>query len=298
LKTFKDAVRTRDFALTAEIYLRPESDADAIRRQADVVREHVDAILVTDNQFGQLHLSPLVAAGTLLNHGVDAVVQMTSRNRNRIALLSDLLGAGVLGVTSLLLVRGERPPSGMVPKPKAVFDVNAVEFIRIASTVKADPRLQYCPDFLVGSVMTPQLPRPNWKAKRLEEKIDAGAQFVQTHICMNMKVMDGLMKRLVDDGVVRRASFIGAVAVLESGDDARWLQDNRPNVMIPDRLIARLDAAADPREEGIRIAVETLQAMAQIPGIAGANIMASRDLSTIPQVIDRAGLVPRDTGNG
>ena len=290
MKTFKDAVRTRDFAVTAEVFLRPESDAESIRQQAGVLRDHVDAIMVTDNQFGQLHMSTLVAASILLDSGVDAVVQMSSRNRNRIALLSDLLGAGVLGVTSLLLVLGERAPVGFDPKPKAVLDVNAVEFMRIASTVKSDPRLRYCPDFFVGGVITPQVPRANWKAKRLEEKIDAGAQFIQTHICMDTDLLRGFMKHLIDEGLVQRASFIGAVAVLESADDARWLTKNRPNVMLPEALIARLEDANDPREEGLKICVETLQAMAQIPGIAGASIMASRDLTTIPEVVSRAGL--------
>ena len=283
-------MHTREFAVTAEIFLRPESDAESIRHQAEVLRDHVDAILLTDNQFAQLHMSTLVAASILMASGVDAIVQMASRNRNRIALLSDLLGAGALGVTSLLLVRGERAPEGFDPKPKPVLDVNAVELMRIASTVKSDPRLRYCPDFFVGGVITPQVPRANWKAKRLVEKIDAGAQFIQTHICMNTDLLQSFMKHLVTEGVVQRTSVIGAIAVLESADDARWLKDNRPNVIIPEALIERLECAGDPREEGLRICTETLQAMAGIPGIAGASIMAARDLTTIPEVISRAGL--------
>lgn len=290
MKTFKDAVRTRDFAVSAEIFLRPESDAESIRQQAGVLRDHVDAIVVTDNQFGQLHMSTLVAASILLDSGVDAVVQMSSRNRNRIALLSDLLGAGALGVTSLLLIRGAKVPAGFDPKPKAVLDVNAMEFLRIAATVKSDPKLRYCPDFFVGGVIAPHVPRENWKAGRLEEKIDAGAQFIQTHICMDTDLLRGFMKHLVDEGLVKRTSFIGSVAVLESADDARWLKKNRPNVIVPDALIERLDVADDPREEGVQICVETLRAMAEIPGIAGASIMASRNLTTIPEVISRSGL--------
>ena len=290
MKTFKNAVRTRDFAVTAEIFLRPESVAGSIRQQADVLRDHVDAILLTDNQFGQLHMSTLVAAGILLDSGIDAVVQMTSRNRNRIALVSDLLGAGALGVTSLLLVRGERASDGFDPKPRAVLDVNAVELMRIAATVKSDPKLEHCPDFFVGGVITPQQPKANWKAARLEEKIEAGAQFIQTHICMHTDLLRDFMKYLVQQGLLQRTSVIGAVAVLGSADDARWLKANRPNVMIPDALVARLDNADDPREEGMQICVETLQAMADIPGIAGASIMASRDLTTIPEIIRRAGL--------
>jgi len=290
LKTFKEAVRTRDFAVTAEIFLRPESDAESILHQADVLRDHVDAILLTDNQFGQLHMSTLVAASILLGSGIDPVVQMTSRNRNRIALLSDLLGAGALGVTSLLLARGERASDGFDPKPKPVLDVNAVELMRIASTVKSDPQLRSCPDFFVGGVITPQLPKANWKAVRLVEKVEAGAQFIQTHICMDTDLLRSFMKYLVQEGLLQRTSLIGAIAVLGSAEDARWLRTNRPNVMVPDALVERLENADDPREVGMQICVETLQAMMEIPGIAGASIMASRDLTTIPEIIGRAGL--------
>ena len=290
LKTFKDAVHTRDFAVTAEIFLRPESDAESIRHQVDVLRDHVDAILLTDSQFGQVHMSTLVAASILMACGVDAIVQLSSRNRNRIALLSDLLGAGALGITSLLLVRGERAPEGFDPKPKPILDVNAAELIRIASMLKSDSRLRHCPDFFVGGVITPQVPRKNWKAKILEEKIYAGAQFIQTHICMNMDLLGKFMKHLVSEGLVQRTSVIGAIAVMESADDARWLKKNRPNVMIPNALIERLENAADPRDEGLTICAETLQQMMEMPGLAGASIMATRDLTTIPEAISRAGL--------
>jgi methylenetetrahydrofolate reductase (NADPH) len=297
LKTFQNALRTRDFTVTAEIFLQPESNSDSIGFQADLLRDHVDAILLTDNQFGQLHMSTLVAASMLMACDVDPIVQMTSRNRNRIALLSDLLGAGALGVTSLLLVRGERAPEGFDPKPRAVLDVNAIEFMRIASTVKSDPKLKHCPDFLVGGVVTPQMPRKDWQAKRLQQKIDAGAQFILTHICMNANLMRHFMKHLVGLGLMQKTSVICTLAVLESAEDARWLQKTRPNVMIPDALIERLDAAADPREEGLQICVESIRELMDIPGIAGTHLMASRDLAIIPEVVSRAGLTPQATGS-
>ena len=290
MKTFKDAIHTRDFAITAEIYLRPETDADSLCQQAELLRHAVDAILLTDNQFGQLHMSTIAAASILLDAEVDPIVQLTSRNRNRIALISDLLGAGALGVTSLLLVTGERAPPEFKPRPKPVLDVSATGLISTAARLRSDERLGYCPDFLVGGVVTPIRPKPTWKAKKLTEKIDAGAQFVQTHICMDMKVLNAYMNHLVTRKFIHRISVIGAVAVLESPEDAQWLMDNRPYVKIPNLLIDRLKAADDPKAEGMRICAETLRAMAGIPGIAGANIMAARDLKTIPEVIRMAGL--------
>jgi methylenetetrahydrofolate reductase (NADPH) len=290
LKTFKDAVRNSDFAVSAEIYLRPETDSDSLRIQTDILKESVDGILLTDNQFGQLHLSTIAAASILLNNGIDPIVQLTSRNRNRIALISDLLGAGALGVTSLLLVAGERAPENLKPRPKPVLDLSAIDLILTASTLKIDEKLTVNPDFLVGGVVTPVLPKHQWKAKQLREKIDAGAQFVQTHICMDVELLTHYLKHLVENKLIQRTSVIGAVAVLGDAGDAVWLRDNRPNVMLPDSVVERLENAVDPRAEGIRICAETVRAMRDIPGLGGVNIMAARDLTAIPEVIREAGL--------
>lgn len=290
MKTFREAVRNNDFAISAEIYLRPETDSDSLRIQTDILKDSVDGVLLTDNQFGQLHLSTIAAASILLNNGVDPIVQLTSRNRNRIALISDLLGAGALGVTSLLLVAGERAPENLKPRPKPVLDLSAIDLILTANTVKIDEKLTVSPDFLVGGLVTPVMPKPNWKAKQLREKIDAGAQFVQTHICMDIELLRRYLRHLVENKLIQRTSVIGAVAVLADAEDAAWLRDNRPNVMLPDGIVERLQNAADPREEGIRICAETIRAMREIPGLAGVNLMATRDLTAIPEVIREAGL--------
>jgi methylenetetrahydrofolate reductase (NADPH) len=290
LRSFKDAIRNRDFAVSAEIFLRRESSGDSITEQADLLRDHVDAILLTDNQFGRLHMSTLVAASILINAGVDPIVQLASRNRNRVALISDLIGAVALGVTSLLLVRGARAPKEFDPRPKSVLDVDAVELIRIASTVSQDERNSHSPDLYIGGLVIPHRPAKQWKGKLLTDKIDAGAGYLQTHICMDIEVLKTFMKRLVDNGIVRKISIIGATAILGSAEDARWLRENRRNVLIPDSVVDRLEKASNPRQEGINICTEILQAMRDIPGISGANIMAARDLATIPEAIDAAGL--------
>jgi len=290
LRSFKDAIRNRDFAVSAEIFLRSESSVDSITEQADLLRDHVDAILVTDNQFGRIHMSPLVAASILINAGVDPIVQFASRNRNRLALISDLIGAAALGVTSLLLVRGHHAPKEFKPRPAPVRDVNAAELIRIASTVNQGHGISHSPDFYIGGLVTPHRPKKDWNGKILVDKIDAGAGYLQAHICMDIEVLKTFMKRLVDNGIVRRTNIIGSTAILGSAEDARWLRENRRNVLIPNSVVDRLEQASDPRQEGIKICTELLQAMRDIPGISGANIMAARDLATIPETIDAAGL--------
>ena len=254
------------------------------------MRDYVDGILITDNQYGQLHLSSLVAASVLLNHGVDAIVQLSCRNRNRISLLSDLMGAAVLGVSSLLLVRGERVPDGFEPRPKAVLDVNATELIKTAATMKSDERLVSFPDFFVGGVATAHAAKPGWEPKNLHAKIDAGAQFIQMHICMNTNLLRDYMKLLVSERTAQRISMMGSVAIVESAEDARWLRKARPNVMFPDKFVERLEQASNPKKEGIEICAEVLRELKDIPGIAGANIIASTDLTSIPEAISLSGI--------
>lgn len=290
LRTFRNAVRHADFAVSAEIHLRPETDAESLHVQADILKDHVDAILLTDNQYGQLHLSPIAAASVLLGTGIDAIVQLTSRNRNRIALVSDMLGAAAVGVTSLLLVAGEKAPKGFKPRPKRVLDLSATDLIRTAKTINNDEKLAHPPDFLIGGAVTPVMPRANWKPKKLLEKIDAGAAFVQTHLCMDIDLLRRYARYLVDHQLIRRTSIIVSLAVLDSSDDAAWLKENRPNVMLPDAIVERLDAARNPAAEGIRICGETIAALQEIPGIDGVNIMASRNLDSIPAALAAGGI--------
>lgn len=290
MKTLREAIRTRDFAVSAEIYLRAETNSAALREQASVLKDSVDAILLTDNQFGQLHLSTIAAAAILLDCGVDPVVQLASRNRNRIALVSDLLGARALGVSSLLLIAGERVPKDVQPRPKPVLDVSATELIRTAATISIDEALPDQQDFYVGGIATPVLPGPRWTPRKVLEKIEAGAQFIQTHICMDIEMLRAWLKHLVLNKLIRKTSVIVSVAVLASADDARWLCDQRPNVNVPDELIRRMENATDPAAEGIRICAELIAGMREIPGVDGVCLVSVRDLEAIPEVVRAAGL--------
>lgn len=290
MKTFKDAYRNEDFAVSAEIYLRPETDGDSLREQAAILKDSVDGILLTDNQYGQVHMSTLAAASLLLAMGIDPIVQLASRNRNRTALVSDLLGAAALGVTTLLLAAGERPPKGARPRPKPVLDLDAIELIRTAEIIRADERLPHRPDFLIGAPVTPVSPGPRWKPAKLKEKIDAGARFVQTHLCMDVDLLRSYMKRLVADRLIHKTGVIVSLAVLESADDARWLRDKRPNVRIPDAVMQRLERAQDPQEEGIAVCAEIVAALRDTPGVRGVSIMTTRHLACIPRALQVAGL--------
>lgn len=293
MANFREAIYKKNFVLTSEWTLRPETDAEAISIQADVLRDHVDAVLLTDNQHGQLHMSVLAAARLMIDNGIDPIMQLSCRNRNRIALLSDLLGAAALGVSNLLLVRGDRVPEGFKPRPKAVHDVNAKELIATAATMNDDENLRSPPAFFIGGIVTAYNPKAGWKPKMLTEKVDAGLHFVVTHLCMDLEVLRGYLKHLIGNEVTRRIAVVVSIAVLSSAEDALWLRKHRPNATIPDALIDRLAASSDPKMEGVAICAEQLAELATIPGVDGANIMASTDLSMIPAAISAANLAGR-----
>jgi methylenetetrahydrofolate reductase (NADPH) len=234
-------------------------------------------------------MSTLAGSALLVQNGVDAIMQLSCRNRNRIALLGDLFGAAALGVTSLLLVSGQKIPEEMKPRPKAVLDVSATELIAIAMMMKSDDRLESFPDFFLGAVLAQQ-PEVGKVHNKLIENIDAGAQFVQMPICMDIDLLRRYMKHLVDNKLIRQINVMAATAILFSADDARWLRDNRPGVRIPNAIVERLDRAKDPDREGLDICIEQLQALAAIPGISGATIMPGAKLQEIPEVVRAARL--------
>jgi len=290
MKNFRDAVRERDFVLTAECFLKPETNAESIRYQAELLRNCVDAVVLKDNEYGAVHMSAIAAARLFLDNELDPIVQLSCRNRNRIALLADILGAAALGVSSLILVRGSRVPKAFKPRPTAVLDLSAAELIATAASMKTDDRLRSIPDFFVGGSISPHQPEADWIPKKLSEKADAGAQFFLTHTCMDIEMLRGYMRHLIEAKLTHRVSVIASTAILTSADDARWLRDNRRNVVIPDLLVNRLENSDDPRQEGLAVCAEQLTQLAAIPGVSGANIIATTDLTMIPEAIGAADL--------
>ena len=290
LKTLRDAIRTRDFAFTAELSLVPSTDATSIIEQAKILRSHVDAIQVTENQYGKIHMSPLAAASILINEGVDAVLQLSSCNRNRAALIGDLLGAMAVGVTSLQLVRGKKMPDSYQPQPKQVMDVGIEELIATANIIKKDPELTSAADFLIGAVVRARIPEPDWAAPRLLGKVAAGAQYIQTQICLDLNVLRPFMAHLVSLKMLQRCSLIADIVVLPSAEDARWLRDNLVHVLIPNKVIRRLERARDPEQEGIDICSEYLKEIAEIPGVSGVNLITTGDPEMIVAAIKASGL--------
>lgn len=290
LNKFSQSLNNKDFTISSEIFLRPDTGREAIKIQAELLKEHVDGILVTDNQSGQLHMSTLSAGIILKENGIDPIINLTCRNRNRISLTSELLGCASLDMNNLLLTRGEKIPNEVKRKAAALTEMNATELISLANKIKTDEKLPTNNDFLIGGVVTPFTAKPGWPATNLSEKIDAGAQFMITHTCLDMEIIKIYMERLVATKLPRRMHLIVGIAILKSAEDAKWLREHRPNVMIPRQAVLRLESSDNPEKEGIKMCAEQLKTLSVIPGISGAHIIASNSVLNIPEAVARSEL--------
>jgi methylenetetrahydrofolate reductase (NADPH) len=287
LKTFQEALRTQDFTLTAQLQLMHNTNRESVLQQADIFSPVVDAIQVTNNPGGSVHMSTLAASSLLIQKGIDPIAQMDCRDRNNIALQSDLIGAQALGITNLLIQRGEQLPQDYRPKTTQVFDIGSGNLISAALSINREDKSA---DFYIGAVVTVFNPKSDWRAKSLLAKANAGAQFLQTQMCFDMDLLRLYMARLVAIRLTHRVQFIVAVATLPSAETARWVRDNVRGSVMPTAVIRRLETAADPEQEGIRLCAELLQEMNEIPGVSGANVLTPGDVATIPAAIHAAGL--------
>ena len=267
-------MRKRDFVLTAELSLDPNSDAKSIIEQARLLGPHVDAIQVTENQYGAIHMSSLAAASIVLGERVDPILQISACNRNRAALIGDLLGARSIGIRNVQLVQGKKMPDSYQPQPKEVKDVSVEELIATAKLINEDPDLTEATDLLIGAVVRARMPKQSETMPRLVRKVDAGAQFLQTQVCFDLNVLRKYAAQLVSLKLIQRCSVIADIAVFSSAQSARWLRDNLPHISVPNKVIRRLERAEDAEQEGADICAEYLRDLAGIPGISGANLIS------------------------
>ena len=288
--TFKDALRTKEFVVTAHVNLPRGPDADSLIRQGEILRPAVDAVQLTDNPRAQVHMSGIAAAALLLQQGIDPIIHMTSRDRNRIALQSDLIGAATLGVTSVLLMRGKKLPDSKKPRVHNVFDTPAKEIMAYTQQLKDAENESLVSDFLVGATAIMFDPDADWMPDNLSKKCAAGANFVQTQLCFDMGVVRNYMARMVASKLTHRLYFIMALSPLPSAETARWMRDNVVGALVPESIIERMEQASDPEREGIEICAELLQELATIPGVSGANLLTLGELETIPAAIDASGV--------
>ena len=290
MQTFRDALREKDVVVTAELPLTPGSSARDIGASLDALAPVVDAVQVSDNRMAAGHASPVAVAALAIREGVDAIPHFSCRDRNRIAMRGDILGAAVNGVTSLLVARGEKVPGNAAVRAKGVFNGTAAEFSTFAQRVGEESSVVSPPGFLIGTFSTAFAPAPDWAPTRLEEKIEAGARFVLTQPCLNTQVFESYLEAIVARRITHRVSVIVEVPLLTSLEEARSVKEIQPGAPLPDELVRRIDGASDPVAEGITVCAEVLEAASRIPGVSGVNILHYGDARNVVAAIRASGL--------
>lgn len=287
LKIFRDQLRTRDFVISASLPLSPATTAEDVREAAAVLKPHVDAIQVGDNHDVDGHMSPLAVVSLARDAGVDSVVHLSCRDRNRIALQAEILGAAALGVTSLVLMRGGKLP-GTTALARGVFQVDAKELIGLATAIGGNEKLVSPPGFTIGSRVLAFRPDKDWQATRVVDKVDAGSNFLQTQPCLNPEICREYIARLIEMQLTHRVAVIGEVPVLTKPKALKSMKEHVPGAAIPDSVVKRLAKSGSPAKEGIAIAAETIAALRDVPGVAGVNIVCDSGVQHIVEAIRKS----------
>jgi methylenetetrahydrofolate reductase (NADPH) len=288
----------RRFVVTAELETRDSADPAEIYRLADALRDRVDAVNCTDNSSAHPHIAPIAAARLLIDRGVEPILQLACRDRNRLALQADILGAAALGVRNIVCMTGDDVSAGDHPEAKPIYDLDALHLIRIArimrdrGTYLSGRAITDPPDVLVGAVENPFAPPVDYRPMRLGKKIEAGAEFVQTQICFNVERMRLFMARAQEMRLLDRVWVLGGVFVPRSARAVRYLRDRVPGIDVPEDVLRRIEGVPEDRqgEEGVRMALEMVEQLRSMPGMAGVHLMSIRNLDAILRVIDEAGL--------
>jgi methylenetetrahydrofolate reductase (NADPH) len=286
-------IRSGRFVVTAEIVPPLSATGTRLLEEAAPLRGRVDAINVTDAASGRTTMSSFAAAAILAVNGYEPILQVTCRDRNRIALAGDLLGAAAHGVRNLLILKGDDPKSGDQPDAKPVFDLGTTELMVLArdmtwsGTLPSGRRIEPAPAFFIGGADVPRVPDASWDAASQLAKADAGAGFLQTQFCFDLGVAAQYAERLRSEGITERLGVIIGVGPIRSAKSARWMNDNLFGVHVPDEIIARLEAASDQAAEGGRICAELIAGLRKMPGVAGVHVMApAQNTTAIAQVLD------------
>ncbi|MEJ2067208.1 MAG: methylenetetrahydrofolate reductase [Deltaproteobacteria bacterium] len=297
----KKVLQGGHFAVTAECGPPKGADPEAIRKKGKMLKGFVDSVNVTDNQTGVVRLSSLAACTILLQDGFDPVLQMVTRDRNRIALQSDIHGASTLGIRTILCLSGDHQSFGNQPQAKGVFDIDSMQLIQLVRQMRDEgvilggEKLTEPPHLFVGAVANPFADPLSYRVLRLEKKVVAGAEFIQTQCIYNLARFKSWMEQVRDRGIHERVYILGGITPLKSSRMAEYMSKQVAGMDIPDEVLKRIRSvpADRQREEGITIAVETIQALKEMQGVRGVHIMAIEWEDAVPQIVERAGFTPR-----
>lgn len=289
------------FAVTAELNAPDSADPEDVYKNALVLSEVCDGINATDGSGGNCHMSSLGCSAVLTRAGYDPVLQIACRDRNRIGIQGDILGAAALGIKNILCLTGDDVSNGDQPQAKRVFDLDSVQLLHMARIMRdmgvflSGRKLSTKPEIFLGAAANPFAPPFDWRPLRLAKKIAAGADFIQTQYCFDIPRLEGYMKQVRDMGLHEQAYILIGVGPLRSERAAEFMRKNVPGVRIPDAVVDRLAKTPkkQKREEGKKICIELIQQVREIEGVHGVHVMAYRQEKDVRDIIDRSGIFPR-----
>ena len=289
------------FALAAELSPPRGVSLETITKQADLLKDYVDAVNVTDNQAASVRMASIPVCAILAQQGIEPVAQMTCRDRNRLAIQADLLGAAALGIKNLLCLSGDHGRWGDHPHAKPVYDIDSNHLIHIAHNMVTNGCLENGrvispkPEFFIGAAANPFAPPFEYRPYRLAKKVAAGAQFVQTQLIYNVDRFRTYMQTVCDLGLDEQVYILAGVGPLKSARQTSFMAHELAGMEVPEEIVQRMEKtpkAAQP-EEGIKICCEIIEQVRAIPGVAGLHIMAVHWAEAVSEIVTRAGLDQR-----
>jgi methylenetetrahydrofolate reductase (NADPH) len=290
------------FAVCVEISPPVGPNLEAIQRQMKTLKGYGDAYNVTDNQSAMVHVASLPVSIMLKQSGMEPVVQFTCRDRNRLGLQGDMLGASVFGINTILCLTGDHPIWGDHPQSMAVYDIDSTNLIRTARMMRNNQVFENgklipkrAPDFFIGCVENPFAPPVEYRPIRLAKKIVAGAQFVQTQLIYNVPRFREFMKRVVDLGLHEQIAILAGVGPMKSVRVAKYMKDEVAGMDVPEEIVARMEGLSkeDEQKAGLDICLEIANEVREIEGVRGLHIMAVNWHEAVPAITERLGLLPR-----
>ncbi|HHV61581.1 MAG TPA: methylenetetrahydrofolate reductase [Firmicutes bacterium] len=288
-----------DFAVTGELGPPQSNDREVIVKKAKAYKGYVDAVNITDNQTAIVRMSSIAACAIVAGLGLDPVMQMTCRDRNRIAMQSDILGASALGIKNILCLTGDHQSFGNHPTSKNVYDIDSIQLISMVKGMRDDKKflngeeMKSEPRMFIGAAANPFADPFEYRVVRLAKKVAAGADFIQTQAVFDVPRFKRWMEMVRDRGLHERVYILAGVIPVKSAGAMRYMKNDVPGMSVPDELVRRMEQASDPKEEGIRICVETILQLREIEGVSGIHLMPIMWESVAPIIVERAGLLPR-----
>jgi methylenetetrahydrofolate reductase (NADPH) len=294
---FERVLRAGGFAVTTELAPPDSADPEDVYRRARVFDGYVDAINATDGSGANCHMSSIAVCALLTRVGYAPIMQISCRDKNRIAIQGDILGGAAMGVCNMLCLTGDGVQAGDHPQAKPVFDLDCVSLLDIARMLRDDHHFQsgrkisFAPRVFLGAAENPSALPHAWRAQRLAKKVAAGAQFIQTQYCYDLTLLRNFMMQVEDLGLFGKVFILAGVGPLRSAKTADWMRKNVPGMFVPDALVTRLGGAKDQAAEGRSICVELIQEMREIRGISGVHIMAYRQEESVQEIVERTGVL-------